>query len=90
LAAFTGIWRPWIGVRGTKAGPAEGEHLLYSFLTSEPNGVVAPTHSNAMPVILTSPEESEIWLNAPTEEALKLQRPCQTAWSRLSLKGKVR
>jgi putative SOS response-associated peptidase YedK len=28
-----------------------------------------------MPVILTSPEEYEVWLTAPTEEALKLQRP---------------
>src|SRR5829696_8676118 len=30
LAAFAGIWRPWAGVRGTKAEPVEGEHLLYS------------------------------------------------------------
>jgi len=28
-----------------------------------------------MPVILTTPEEYETWLTAPTEEALKLQRP---------------
>jgi putative SOS response-associated peptidase YedK len=27
-----------------------------------------------MPVILTTPEEYNIWLNAPTEDALKLQR----------------
>jgi putative SOS response-associated peptidase YedK len=27
-----------------------------------------------MPVILTTPEEYEIWLTAPAEEALKLQR----------------
>jgi hypothetical protein len=26
--AFAGIWRPWTGVRGTKAEPVEGEHLL--------------------------------------------------------------
>jgi putative SOS response-associated peptidase YedK len=67
LAAFAGIWRPWTGVRGTKADPVEGEHLLYSFLTSEPNGVVGPIHPKAMSVILTMPEEYDVWFNAPTE-----------------------
>jgi putative SOS response-associated peptidase YedK len=28
-----------------------------------------------MPVILTAPEEYEIWLSAPANEALRLQRP---------------
>ncbi len=75
LAAFAGIWRPWTGVRGTKAEPVEGEHLLYWFLTSEPNGVVGPIHPKAMPVILTTPEEYETWLTASADVALKLQRP---------------
>lgn len=37
--------------------------------------MVGPIHPKAMPVILTSPEEYYVWLNAPTEEAPKLQRP---------------
>src|SRR3954447_16005602 len=74
LFAFAGIWRPWTGTRGTKAAPAEGEHLLYSFLTTEANEVVKPIHPKAMPVLLTS-DQFDTWLSAPVEEALALQRP---------------
>jgi putative SOS response-associated peptidase YedK len=75
LFCFAGIWRPWTGTRGTKANPVEGEHLLYGFLTTEANDVVRPVHAKAMPAILTTPEEIDAWLTAPTEEALRLQRP---------------
>ena len=34
-----------------------------------------PIDPKAMPVILTTPEEYEIWLTAPAEVALELQRP---------------
>lgn len=72
---FAGIWRPWTGTRGTKAEPVTGEHLLFSFLTTEPNAEVAPVHEKAMPVLLLSKNERETWMTAPTAEALELQRP---------------
>ena len=74
LFAFAGIWRPWTGTRGTKAAPAEGEHLLYSFLTTAATDVVKPIHAKAMPVLL-EPDQFETWLTAPVEEALALQQP---------------
>ncbi|WP_245239286.1 SOS response-associated peptidase [Methylobacterium platani] len=40
LFAFAGIWRPWTGIRGPKRDePVEEEHRLFSFLTTEANGV---------------------------------------------------
>ncbi|MBX9933744.1 MAG: SOS response-associated peptidase family protein [Methylobacterium sp.] len=82
LFAFAGIWRPWTGVRGTKAenpDRVDEEHRLFSFLTTEANGVVGSVHPKAMPVLLTTPEEWRTWLEAPTEEALTLQRSLPNA-----------
>jgi putative SOS response-associated peptidase YedK len=75
LAGFAGMWTIWRGIRGTKTNPIEVEHQLFGFLTTESNDVVGPIHPKAMPVILTMPEEIEIWRTAPAEEALQLQRP---------------
>jgi putative SOS response-associated peptidase YedK len=72
---FAGIWRPWTGDRGTKAKPNVGDHLLFSFLTTEPNQVVAPIHPKAMPVLLLDKAAVEQWLTGSSEEALALQRP---------------
>jgi putative SOS response-associated peptidase YedK len=90
LFAFAGIWRPWTGVRGTKAenpDRVEAEHHLFSFLTCEPNGVVGPIHPKAMPVLLTTPEDWSTWLAAPTEIALALQRPLPDARMRIVAQG---
>jgi putative SOS response-associated peptidase YedK len=75
LFAVAGLSTIWRGVRGPKSAPVEGEHELFGFLTTEANAIVAPVHPKAMPVILTTPEEVDQWLEAETGEALELQRP---------------
>lgn len=78
-----GIWRPCTGLRGKKADqkaqaespdPAVREHLLYAFLTTEPNAVVKPIHSKAMQVMVTR-DQWMPWLTAPTEIAKVMVRP---------------
>jgi hypothetical protein len=64
LFAFAGIWTTFNGDRGTKSKPVPGPHQVYGFLTT-PNVEVEPIHPKAMPVILTTEEEREVWLRAP-------------------------
>ncbi|SFB48078.1 SOS response associated peptidase (SRAP) [Rhizobium sp. NFR07] len=72
LAFFAGIWTEWNGTRGSMKTPREGLHELFGFLTCDPNAVVQPIHPKAMPVILTTEEDIEVWMNASWEEAIKL------------------
>ncbi|MBZ9679631.1 SOS response-associated peptidase [Mesorhizobium sp. CO1-1-2] len=72
LFFFAGLWTPWQGVRKVKEGP--GNHEVYGFMTTKPNALIAPIHEKAMPVILTTQDETETWLAAPWSEAKQLQR----------------
>jgi len=73
LAFFAGIWTRRTSVRKVKEGETTND--LFAFMTTEPNKEVGAIHPKAMPVILTTQEEIDLWMTAPAEEALKLQRP---------------
>jgi putative SOS response-associated peptidase YedK len=87
LFAFAGLRTRWRGLRGPKSALVEGEHELFGILTTAANAVIAPIHQKAMPVILTTPAEVDLWLEGETSAALALQRPLPDAALAIVAKG---
>lgn len=86
LAAFAGIWTNWTSIRKAKEGEVTAD--LYAFLTTEANADVAPVHPKAMPVILTTEEEVDVWLRAPAAKAMALQKPLTDGALTIVAKGR--
>jgi putative SOS response-associated peptidase YedK len=74
LAVFAGVHvTGWKSARRVKEGETTND--LFAFLTTEPNALVGTYHPKAMPVILTTQDEIDIWMDAPAPIAAQLQRP---------------
>jgi putative SOS response-associated peptidase YedK len=60
-------------VRKVKEGETTND--VFGFLTTEPNQEVGAVHPKAMPAILQTRQEIDLWMTGSWSEAAKLQRP---------------
>jgi putative SOS response-associated peptidase YedK len=72
-------------VRKVKEGETTND--IFGFLTTEPNAEVGAIHPKAMPVILRTREEIDVWMTGPWSEAARLQRPLPDATLMIVARG---
>jgi putative SOS response-associated peptidase YedK len=85
LACFAGIWIRWTSVRKVKEGETTND--VFGFLTTEPNAEVGAIHPKAMPAILRTREEIDLWMTEPWSDAARLQRPLPDATLMIVARG---
>lgn len=87
LVFFAGIWVPqWTSARTLRDGLVTRD--LFGFLTTDANAEVRAHHDKAMPVILTTEAERDLWMSdAPWPEIAHLQRPLPDGSLRIVAKG---
>lgn len=68
--AFAGIWRHYKGPIKKEGETVEID--TFSFMTTDPNELVATVHPSRMPVMLVGEEAQDRWLEGSQEDALRL------------------
>ena len=71
--AFAGIWQRWKGPI-KKDGP-NVDLDVYSFMTTVPNSATASINHERSPVLLTTDDACDTWLNGTSREAVALITP---------------